>query len=132
MNRYSITARRNRKKKQNNAINLLDLYRLPDGMWVYDDPDLGVYVEAFILGSSEVIDSVVGEKTKTCTIAVSSEPIPFADAVLVNVDDEVEGNIRGWYQKDDSDLPPNWLCGRTLDYFPDYPKRIYAKVITKG
>lgn len=115
--------------KQNNAINTLHPYRGEDGSWYYDDEDLGIYNEAFILGSSEAIDLIVGKDCNNFKMYISSSPIPGYDArILRRPDLEERDEIPGWYQMEGSKFP-NWLCSRTLDYFPDYPESIYIKII---
>lgn len=84
-----------RQAKSNNQINVISPYR-KGNIWVYDDPDIGVYSEPFVMGSSEVIDFLVGEETNFFDAAISSKPIPKYDARLVKI--EVEKGIEGWYQ----------------------------------
>lgn len=109
--------------KTGNAVNVIYPYRTSHGTWVYDDEDLGVYSEAFVCGSSEVIDHLVGEETNTFTAAISAAPIPGYQAKLVRLDNK-EG-MTGWYRLDGTDME-HWLCSCVLDYFPDYPAEIYV------
>lgn len=126
-----MTLDERRKLKSKNVINTIYPYRWK-GTWFYDDEDLGVHKEAFVMGSSEVIDHLVGSETNSFTAHISSQPIPKATAHLVNVDHEQvkEGDtpiIQGWYRLEGTDMI-HWLCGCVLDYFEGYPKDIYVKL----
>lgn len=111
--------------KTNNAINVIFPYRTKYGTWVYDDEDLGVYAEAFVCGSSEVIDAIVGKRVKKCKATISSQPFPNPTLTLHKI--EKEGNIPGWYRAEPLGME-HWLCSKVLDYFPDYPETMYVKI----
>ena len=115
-----------RDAKANNVINILHPYRTNYGGWVYDDPDIGVFQEAFVMGSSEVIDHLVGEDTTRFQLLISSKKIPKHDAKIV----KIKGEEDGWYQLEGTDMQ-HWLCGCVLDYFPGYPDEIYIKIQNK-
>lgn len=135
-----MVARQNRIKA-NNEINVLHPYRDQQfGGWFYDDPDLGVFREAFVMGSSEVIDHLVGKETNHFTCFISQNPIPGAQAHLVkttapkfetpyvyDAEAEEESFTKGWYQLAGTEMK-HWLCGCVLDYFQDYPDHIYVRI----
>lgn len=116
-----------RNSKAKNVINILFPYRLEDNLWVYDDEDLGVYREAFVMGSSEVINHLVGMECRKFTMAISHSIIPQYDAHLIKI--EGDGS-QGWYRHEESGME-HWLCGCVLDYFEDYPENIYVKIQSK-
>ena len=123
-----VTTKKSKKKidKTNNAINVLYPFRTSHGTWVYDDEELGVYSEAFVCGSSEVIDAIVGTEAKHCMATISSKPFPNPTIVLHKIDKE--GNeIQGWYRAEPLGME-HWLCSKVLDYFPDYPEVMYVKI----
>ena len=109
--------------KQNNQINVIFPYKLGN-MWVYDDPDVPVYAEPFVMGSSELIDFFV-EGAENCTVLFSEKPLPEYTAILDEEKDQ-EG-FKGFYRLRGS-THVNWLCGHLLDYFLDYPKQIYILI----
>lgn len=113
----------NRKIKSKNVINVLYPYRTENGTWVYDDSDIGVFKEAFVMGSSEVIDHLVGLDCNNFKLLISSNPIPNYTAKLNKLDREYEG----WYQLEGTNME-HWLCGCVLDYFENYPDNIYVKI----
>src|SRR6187397_3183436 len=96
-----------RNSKTNNVINTLYPYRVSPELWVYDDEDLGVKGEAFVVGSSEVINHLVGMDCNKFTAHISSQPIPGADAHLIAIARE---GIDGWYNLEGTDME-HWLCG---------------------
>lgn len=119
---------RETKLKANNLVNILHPYRTKHGTWVYDDEDLGVYGEAFVCGSSEVIDALVGMDTKEFTLIISREPIPGYDAKIARlIEEEKKDGIVGWYQLEGTEMK-HWLCSCTTDYFEGYPLEIFIKV----
>lgn len=115
------------KTKANNSINTLHPYRVDKDLWVYDDEDLGVYSEAFVLGSSEVINHLVGMDCNKFTMHISSKTIPEYDAHLI----KIHGREEGWYQLEGSNME-HWLCGQVLAYFSEYPEEIFVKITSKN
>lgn len=116
------------KIKTLNEVNTIHPYRTKFGTWVYDDEDLGVFSEAFVMGSSEVIDHLVGSDTNFFDAHISAKPIPTYDARLIKIDKE--DGFDGWYQLEGTEME-NWLCACVTDYFPDYPDSIYVKISNK-
>lgn len=114
--------------KSNNQVNVIHPYRTQYGSWVYDDADLNVYSEAFVMGSSEVIDHLVGKDVNFFDAAISQHPLPNPTAVLTRMDDKnIESGMNGWYHLEGTDMD-HWLCGCVLDYFPGYPAKIYVAI----
>ena len=114
-----------RNAKASNEVNVIHPYRTPYGGWVYDDPDIGVYSEAFVMGSSEVIDHLVGKKCNQFTATISRNKLPKYDARLIKIEEEKD--IEGWYQLEGTKMK-HWLCGCVLDYFVGYPDNIYVSL----
>lgn len=143
--------------KSKNQVNVIYPYRTKGGTWVYDDEDLDVYAEAFVCGSSELIDMLVGKDCNNFTAYISSKKIPNHTVKLVNVDDliitedvedeeiaqllteEFEAGVeagelyepKGWYEMEGTGHR-NWFCGHLLDYFQGYPKEIYVQIVKNG
>ena len=132
--------------KSTNQINLIHPYRTKYGLWVYDDEELGVYNEAFVCGSSELIDHLVGEECNSFSAYISSKKIPKYTVKLVNIDEQIKkedalksfkGEVKinnpnqyepqGWYMMEGTEHR-NWLCSRLTDYFTGYPKEIFVKI----
>lgn len=112
--------------KTNNVINTLYPYRTHAG-WAFDDEDVELYEEAFVLGIPEIIDSIVGEKD-SFVVYISEKPIPQSTGVLINIDEEKQDEVKGWYKYEGSEME-GWLCEATLKYFKNYPTKIYFKIV---
>lgn len=106
--------------KTGNQINTIYPYRKGNG-WVFDDEEVGLYAEPFVLNMPQIIDFIVGNQTNTFTCHISKDLIPNADAVLTHTSDQ------GWYILDDTQKK-GWLCPATLKYFKTYPDKIYVKI----
>lgn len=112
--------------KKNNAINILHPYK-SGSCWQYDDVELDVYHEPFVMGSSEVITSIVGEDCLSFEMLISKDPIPTYTAKIIHRSDLEQDGVQGWYQLEGTEMT-HWLCGHLLDYFTGYPDQIYVKI----
>lgn len=121
------------KSKNNNLINVIYPYRTEQGHWAYDDEF--VTGEPFVMGSSEMIDFLVGADCDKFQAIISAKPLPISDKnviniMLDNIDEFMENEmsmIQGWYQLRGTDIE-HWLCGHLLDWFVDYPKTIFVNI----
>lgn len=132
--------------KSKNQINTIYPYRTEHGDWAYDDEDVPVYKEAFVCGSSELIDQLVGKDCVGFTAHISAKRIPGYTVKLNNIDEKVKKDDaiemfgdevevedptaympQGWYEMEGTGHR-NWFCGHLLDYFEGYPKEIYVKI----
>lgn len=112
-----------------NAINIIAPYKY-FGMWVFDDPRVGLVREPFVAGADTMIDRVV-------------EAIPNAESGFLMVFSATEfpghqfklewrrtdggGN---WYYSAQLDME-GWLCPALLKYFAEAPQEIYIQVKVK-
>jgi hypothetical protein len=102
-----------------------------EGMWVFDDPAVGLSKEPFIAGIDTMIDKVVADipnADKGFRAIFSAAPFPGADFKLEWRREESGGN---WYYSDQFRME-GWLCPALLKYFPKAPREIYVKVEPKG
>lgn len=111
------------KSKASNAVNVIWPYRTPEKDWVFDDEDLELKAEAFVMGTSEMIDHLVGTKAMRFRATISTNPLPKITAKLNRIADA--GGMPGWYQLEGTDIQ-HWLCGVTCLYFKNYPEVIYV------
>lgn len=114
--------------KSKNQINVIYPYRTEGGSWVYDDLDIPVVAEAFVCGSSELIDMVVGEECNNFTAYISEQPIPEATCILDNIDEEKNDGMQGWYRMRGT-THENWFCSHLNDYVSPYASTIYVKIV---
>jgi hypothetical protein len=102
-----------------------------EGMWVFDDPAVGLSKEPFIAGIDMMIDKVVAgipNADKGFRAVFSAAPFPGADFKLEWRREESGGN---WYYSDQFKME-GWLCPALLKYFPRAPREIYVKVEPKS
>jgi len=112
-----------------NAINAVFPYQ-HNGMWVFDDESVGLRQEPFVSGADEVIDLMVAQVPNAeegFRLLFSASPFPGHQYNLCWVREEYVGN---WYHCEELGLE-GWLCPALLHYFPEPPKRIYARVEPK-
>src|SRR5256886_11690686 len=101
-----------------------------EGMWVFDDPSVGLSKEPFIAGIDTMIDKVVAsipDADKGFRAIFSATPFPGADFKLEWRREESGGN---WYYSDQFKME-RWLCPALLNYCPSAPREIYVKVEPK-
>lgn len=120
-----------KKDKRNNTVNVLYPYRTKGNTWVYDDLDIPVVGEAFVMGSSELIDMLVGKEANSFTMYISAKPLPSPFIAIDNIDESMDEElvgIKGWYQERETGHK-HWLCSQVSQYFIDpYPKTIFVKI----
>jgi hypothetical protein len=115
--------------KTGNQINVIHPYKTKAG-WSFDDEQVRLQGEPFILGTEKIITSIVGKATNF-TAYISHAPIPQHSGLLIKLTaDEIRKKNLGmdnWYRLNGTDQV-GWLCPATLKYFRDYPDSIYFKI----
>ena len=109
-----------------NAINIISPYRHL-GMWVFDDPRVGLSQEPFVAGADTMIDRVVADipnAERGFTMIFSASPFPGHQFRLEWRRGDESGN---WYYAPQLDLE-GWLCPALLRYFDEAPKELYVQV----
>jgi hypothetical protein len=109
-----------------NAINVIAPYKHL-GMWVFDDPRVGLVQEPFVSGADTMIDRVVADipdAERGFTLVFSATPFPSHQFRLDWQCTENEGN---WYRSEDLDTE-GWLCSALLKYFAEAPKHLYVQI----
>jgi len=102
-----------------------------EGMWVFDDPAVGLSKEPCIAGIDMMIDKFVAgipNADKGFRAVFSAAPFPGADFKLEWRREESGGN---WYYSDQFKME-GWLCPALSKYFPKAPRGIYVKVEPKS
>jgi hypothetical protein len=102
-----------------NTINVIAPYKYL-GMWVFDDPRVGLVQEPFVSGADSMIDRVVAD------IPDADTPFPGHQYRLDWRRGESGGN---WYYAEALDME-GWLCPALLRYFEEPPRQLYVQ--TKG
>ena len=116
-------------------------YELDPGLWVFDDPGTQLKEEAFVLGMSEMITSLVTERqipdaSRGVSLTFSPEPFDH-DAELTwqrtadgsPVDSAAARAAGNWYTGEVAGQEmEGWLCPALFHYFETTPMKIYARV----
>ena len=110
-----------------NALFVIAPYR-HSGMWVFDDPDVGLVKEPFVSGIDIIIDRVVAaqkipDAENGFTAIFSANPFPGYNVKLEWRRTEHGGN---WYFCQELGIE-GWLCPALFRYFENAPMELYAK-----
>jgi hypothetical protein len=103
------------------------------GTWVYDDPEVGVFGEPFVLGADTMLTKLralqVGDSFDPFRIVFSASPFPGAlEARRLH---EEDGGV--WYEAELGDqVLSGWLCAHFFDYFTAAPEVVYIKAESLG
>jgi hypothetical protein len=113
-----------------NALNVIAPYR-HEGMWVFDDPRVGLSREPFVAGADTMIDKAVAKlpnAEKGFLMVFSETPFPGHQITLEWKRADGGGD---WYYSPQLQQE-GWLCPALLKYFDKPPKSIFVQVRPKG
>jgi hypothetical protein len=113
-----------------NSICLIVPYQ-HEGMWVFDDPRVGLDKEPFVSGADTMIDFLVADipdARKGFRLLFSASPFPGYRVRIEWRREEFGGN---WYFSPDYKIE-GWLCPALFKYFEEPPKEIYVKAEPKN
>lgn len=108
-----------------NAIVAIHPYKA-NGMWVFDDPAVGLVQEPFVSGADAIIDRAVAWIPKAeegFTLIFSATPFPGFQFEFQWRREEYGGN---WYYNGALEME-GWLCPALFKYFEAAPERLYAE-----
>ena len=117
-------------RRQMNSINFIFPYRY-EGMWVFDDPRVGLDKEPFVSGADTMMDVLVADipgAQQGFRLLFSATPFPAYTHKLEWRREEYGGN---WYFSPDFKME-GWLCPALFKYFDKAPKEIYVKAEPKA
>jgi len=109
-----------------NSILVIHPYKY-QGVWVFDDPKVGLVQEPFVAGADVILDRMaekVADSASAVTVLFSTTPFPGYQFELAWRREEHGGN---WYYSSDFELE-GWLCPALFKYFDRAPERIFAQV----
>jgi len=112
-----------------NAIGLISPYK-HNGMWVFNDANVGLCKEPFVAGIDTIIDRLVKDipnASKGFNLLFAATPFPTYDIKLTWLHEEHGGN---WYYCSVYDMQ-GWLCPALFKYFSEAPKTLYGKAMVK-
>ena len=97
-----------------------------NGMWVFDDPAVGLDKEPFIAGIDTMIDKITAKIPNAeggFRAVFSAQPFPGYTEELEWRREESGGN---WYYSPRYQME-GWLCPALFKYFAQAPKTIYVR-----
>jgi hypothetical protein len=109
-----------------NTINVIAPYKYL-GMWVFDDPRVGLIQEPFVSGADTMIDRAVAEIRDAeggFVMVFSGSAFPGYNFRLDWRREDSSGN---WYFSPDFGME-GWLCPALFKYFASAPEHIYVQV----
>ena len=118
-----------KRKPNNNAMFTLQPYR-QHGCWVFDDFTRGLVAEAFVCGMSEIIDEMLTESGIDSVEIQDGFRLTFSTNRFPNHTHSLtwdrEGDTGNWYNCDQTNQS-GWLCPALFLFFPEAPKKLYAR-----
>ena len=112
-----------------NSIRVITPYKY-EGLWVFDDPAVGLVREPFVSGIDTMIDRLVAAipaADRGFRLLFSPTPFPGHTVTLEWRRGEFGGN---WYFCPQFDLE-GWLCPALFQYFDAAPPELYARAEPK-
>lgn len=109
-----------------NSIFVIKPYRW-EGLWVFDDPTVGLVREPFVGGADDMIDVATAQMPNAAAGFValfSAGPFPGAQIELHWLREEGGGNVYRW----DAKGMEGWLCPALLKYFDTPPARLHIQI----
>ena len=113
-----------------NAIIAIHPYKA-EGMWVFDDPSVGLRQEPFVSGADAIIDHRVRDIPNAengFTLIFSGQPFPGYQVEFEWRRAELSGN---WYFSKELNVE-GWLCPALFKYFDSPPPKIYTQFRAKN
>ena len=113
-----------------NSIGIIAPYKY-EGVWVFDDPAVGLTREPFVAGIDKMIDQLVAsipQPERGFRLLFSATPFPGHTVKLEWRREESGGN---WYYCPQFGIE-GWLCPALLRYFDKAPAELYARAESKS
>jgi Family of unknown function (DUF6717) len=109
-----------------NSIFVIKPYKW-EGLWVFDDPAVGLVREPFVGGADRMIDhatKAIPNADRGFVALFSTAYFPEAKIILDWVRAEGGGNVYRWSTED----MEGWFCPALNRYFRRAPKKLYVQV----
>jgi hypothetical protein len=115
---------------QQNSLFVIKPYRW-NGMWVFDDPGVGLVREPFVAGVPQMIEQAVShipDAEQGFRAVFSGGYFPDATIGLEWVREEGGGNVYRWPETGQE----GWLCPALFRYFDKAPEKLFIQVMPVG
>jgi hypothetical protein len=109
-----------------NTLFVISPYKF-QGMWVFDDGQVGLVKEPFVSGADGIIDVLTAnlpDAAHGVNLVFSATPFPGYTARFIRDRSEHGGT---WYRWPVMGME-GWLCPALFKYFPSAPRELYVKV----
>ncbi len=110
----------------NNSIFVIKPYKW-EGMWVFDDANVGLVKEPFVGGADTMIDLAtahIPNVDRGFVAVFSANYFPNAQIVLEWAREDGGGNVYGWKEGE----MEGGLCPALLRYFSELQAKLYIQV----
>ena len=121
----AVSANSDAQDKKMNSLMVIAPYKW-NGMWVFDDPSVGLSKEPFIAGIDTMIDKMtanIPDAQHGFRAIFSAAPFPGYTEKLEWRREESGGS---WYYSEHYRIE-GWLCPALFKYFSRAPQTIYVK-----
>lgn len=111
-----------------NALTVISPYK-HEGLWVFDDPAVGLVREPFVAGIDAIIDLAtqhIPNAHEGFNLLFAAQPFPGFTLTLEWRRPEHGGN---WYYCEQFDRE-GWLCAALFHYFEVAPAVLYVTIIS--
>ena len=105
------------------------LFRVVDGLWVYDDSKFGVREQPLVFGVDLILERMIEQVEGVegrLNLVFSSIPFPGSEFSLGFVREETEGFVYRW---EENNLQ-GWLSPSLRNYFSEPPPKIYLQLLS--
>lgn len=112
-----------------NSLFVIAPYKF-QGMWVFDDPGVGLRQEPFVSGADQIIDVLTEHIPNAAAgfkLVFSPQAFPGYSARFLRDRPEVGGT---WYLWPERGLE-GWLCHALFKYFETAPPELYVQIAPK-
>lgn len=109
-----------------NTINIIVPYKHL-GIWVFDDPLVGLAQEPFVDGADVMIDHIVKDRPNAEHGFILIFSASFFPGCQYNLEWRRKDNEGNWYYSPELDME-GWLCPSLFRYFDKAPKKLYVQV----
>lgn len=109
-----------------NSIMIITPYQYGT-QWVFDDANVGLVREPFVMGIGEMISTMVSDfaaPEEGFTLLFSASPFPGHTLTLDRMHEDLDGR---WYKSDELEAT-GWLCPALFEYFDEAPENIYVQI----
>lgn len=111
-----------------NSIFTIQPYKTGKLNWAFDDADKKLKGEALVAGVPAIIQHIIGNERKECTIEFAGIPFPGHDLEFTKFHTHPMGDFGGTWYREEKLKMEGWLCPALLLYFETAPDKLYVRI----